>query len=159
MDSRGAAVLQGLEPTTAAKAKKLYDLAAAAGEPIMLVSGFRSLKEQQKIYNQGRTTPGAIVSNAPPGYSWHNYGMAFDIVPVAGYGISPARWEKVGKIGESLGLVWGGRWKSFPDRPHFQNATGSPKPGQVQTALNWPLIIIAGAVIFLSLKKIKQWIG
>jgi len=30
-------------------------------------------------------------------------------------------WEEIGLIGESCGLVWGGRWKS-PDRPHFQEA-------------------------------------
>ena len=30
-------------------------------------------------------------------------------------------WEEIGEIGESCGLVWGGRWKN-PDRPHFQEA-------------------------------------
>ena len=28
-------------------------------------------------------------------------------------------WEKLGALGESCGLTWGGRWKK-PDRPHFQ---------------------------------------
>jgi hypothetical protein len=28
-------------------------------------------------------------------------------------------YEEAGKIGESVGLVWGGRWK-IPDYPHFQ---------------------------------------
>jgi len=28
-------------------------------------------------------------------------------------------WVTLGKLGESLGLEWGGRW-SKPDRPHFQ---------------------------------------
>ncbi len=28
-------------------------------------------------------------------------------------------YEEAGKIAESVGLVWGGRWKT-PDRPHFQ---------------------------------------
>jgi peptidoglycan L-alanyl-D-glutamate endopeptidase CwlK len=28
-------------------------------------------------------------------------------------------WEEMGRIGESCGLEWGGRWKK-PDRPHFQ---------------------------------------
>ena len=28
---------------------------------------------------------------------------------------------RAGEIGESLGLVWGGRWKSIKDVPHFQN--------------------------------------
>jgi len=29
-------------------------------------------------------------------------------------------YAKVGPIGESLGLEWGGRWQNFPDYPHFQ---------------------------------------
>lgn len=28
-------------------------------------------------------------------------------------------YEEVGALGETLGLIWGGRWKK-PDRPHFQ---------------------------------------
>jgi len=28
-------------------------------------------------------------------------------------------WVTLGKLGESLGLEWGGRWKT-PDLPHFQ---------------------------------------
>jgi peptidoglycan L-alanyl-D-glutamate endopeptidase CwlK len=30
-------------------------------------------------------------------------------------------WEEIGRIGESAGLEWGGRWAK-PDRPHFQEA-------------------------------------
>ena len=29
-------------------------------------------------------------------------------------------FQKCGEIGEKVGFTWGGRWKSFPDRPHFQ---------------------------------------
>lgn len=32
-------------------------------------------------------------------------------------------WEKIGDIGEALGLSWGGRWK-WPDRPHFERLGG-----------------------------------
>ena len=28
--------------------------------------------------------------------------------------------KKLGPIGEQLGLVWGGRWKSLIDIPHFE---------------------------------------
>lgn len=31
-----------------------------------------------------------------------------------------AFFQKCGEIGEKIGFTWGGRWKSFPDRPHFQ---------------------------------------
>lgn len=28
-------------------------------------------------------------------------------------------WEKLGLLGERIGLQWGGRWKRFRDCPHF----------------------------------------
>jgi len=34
-------------------------------------------------------------------------------------------WLKIGQIGESLGLVWGGRWKQ-KDLGHFQLPDGTP---------------------------------
>ena len=43
----------------------------------------RTFKEQNAIYAQGRTTPGSIVTYAKGGQSYHNYGMAIDIVLVA----------------------------------------------------------------------------
>jgi peptidoglycan L-alanyl-D-glutamate endopeptidase CwlK len=31
-------------------------------------------------------------------------------------------WQQIGNIGESVGLAWGGRFKTFPDKPHFQKS-------------------------------------
>lgn len=42
------------------------------------VSGFRTFSEQQVLYSQGRDTPGEIVTNSRPGYSFHQYGLASD---------------------------------------------------------------------------------
>lgn len=82
------------------------------------------MTEQERIYNQGRTTPGPIVSDAPPGSSYHNYGLAFDIVPTAyvnlpNWNPGGPLWNRIGSIGKSLGLEWGGNWPK-PDEPHFQ---------------------------------------
>lgn len=33
-------------------------------------------------------------------------------------------WQRVGAIGESVGLEWAGRWKRFPEYPHFQYTNG-----------------------------------
>lgn len=54
----------------------------------------------------------------------HGNGTAVDVVPKREggglwWGAPRDVWEKIGKIGEDLGLVWGGRWKSW-DGPHFQ---------------------------------------
>ena len=73
---------------------------------------------------------GNIVTNAKGGQSYHNYGLALDVVEVNGgyYGYSdnyPAeRWDAIGRIGKSFGLEWGGDWRR-PDRPHFQLNRGT----------------------------------
>jgi len=40
----------------------------------------RTFKEQDAMYAQGRTTAGPIITKARSGFSFHNYGLAFDIV-------------------------------------------------------------------------------
>jgi hypothetical protein len=40
--------------------------------------GFRTFAEQGILYAQGRTTPGPVVTHAPPGASPHEYGCATD---------------------------------------------------------------------------------
>lgn len=54
----------------------------------------------------------------------HMTGRACDFVPVkdgAFWWNAPKEvWETMGEIGESCGLKWGGRWKEFPDSPHFE---------------------------------------
>lgn len=69
--------------------------------------------------------------------SMHGYGLAFDIAITSPDGKqiiwnsksdwnqdSANDWDQVGKLGESIGLEWGGNWSSMPDPPHFQNRMG-----------------------------------
>ncbi len=83
----------------------------------------RSFEEQDALYSKGRTAPGPKVTNAKGGQSLHNWGVAFDCVPVVN-GVTvydnDELWSKIGHIGASCGLEWGGTWTSFPDKPHFQ---------------------------------------
>lgn len=63
-------------------AEKLLELLANCerrGVVYVATSGYRSPREQAKLYFQGRTVPGEIVTNARPGYSSHNYGLAVDV--------------------------------------------------------------------------------
>ncbi len=92
-----------------------------AGIDVIITSGLRSNAQQQKLYDQGRTTPGNIVTNAKPGTSWHNYGLAFDVaILVDGKPTWPpvtdGVWVKLGKVGAKLGLEHG---LSFNDKEHF----------------------------------------
>ena len=93
------------------------------GIDIIITQTLRSKAEQDALYAKGRTAPGAIVTKAKYPWSLHCWGVALDFVPLvngkADYS-NIGLFERVGKIGESLGLEWGGRWTSFVDRPHFQ---------------------------------------
>lgn len=56
--------------------------------------------------------------------SKHLDGLAVDLYPSLDgkniwYSAPDAVWDRIGLIGESFGLEWGGRWKE-KDRPHFQ---------------------------------------
>lgn len=117
MDNR----ISSLTPAAQAIAQKFISEAAAAGVPIKITSTLRTAAEQDALYAQGRTKPGAIVTNLKGGQSIHETGNAFDVIPEnGGYHASQATWDKIGAIGESLGLEWGGKWQGFKDLPHFQ---------------------------------------
>lgn len=90
-----------------------------------IISGTRTYKEQAKLYAQGRTEPGKIVTKAPAGHSNHNFGIAWDVGLFKGseYLDESPFYDTVGSIGKHLGLEWGGDWSSIIDKPHFQLAT------------------------------------
>ena len=98
--------------------RKFLAKALNQGFNLRITSGKRTSEEQDKLYALGRTIPGKIVTNAQDGESNHTRGIAIDVVERnLGYNID---WEKLGRIGESVGLSWGGRWTTFVDRPHFE---------------------------------------
>ena len=80
----------------------------------------RTIDEQDALYNQGRTEPGNIVTNAKGGESYHNYGLAIDVVEIRNrVAIYDTNWEAISEIGKRNGFEWGGDWTN-PDLPHFQ---------------------------------------
>ena len=114
--------LEDLHPLIAEKAQQLIEIAQAEGIEILVTSTLRSFEEQAELFAIGRTKPGEKVTNAEPGESWHNFGLAFDIVPlVNGKAVwdSPF-WSRIGDLGKQVGLVWGGDFHSFKDKPHFE---------------------------------------
>lgn len=116
-----------LHPLIREKVRQFLSLAKENGIDLLITSAFRSFQEQEKIYQQGRTLPGPIVSWAKPGTSYHNYGLAIDVVPIVNnqaiWG-SNEIWNSIGRLGKSLGFTWGGDWTKKPDRPHFQMELG-----------------------------------
>jgi peptidoglycan L-alanyl-D-glutamate endopeptidase CwlK len=116
---------KGLLPLVARKRDMLIALAEQRGTPIRVVSGFRSSKEQDDLYAQGRTKPGNIVTQAKGGQSFHNYGIAFDVCfksPPASHPYNGNDWYALEKLGNSIGLEHGDR--GYVDLPHFQLRLG-----------------------------------
>lgn len=136
-----------LHPQLQPLATKFLSRCDAAGLDVMLTCTYRSNAEQAALYAQGRNKPGAIVTRAKPGQSKHNHtengkpaALAFDVVPLrhgkpvwgtAGNGIDTdptdddkddlELWQRVGAIGEGLGLNWYGRpGAPFREFPHFE---------------------------------------
>lgn len=113
----------------------------------------RTFNEQRALYNLGRTvvnpvgkTPkkpfGNIVTKAGPGSSFHNYGLALDFALVVDSdgdgkftetswdtikdydGDLKPDWMEVVAIFKADGWFWGGDFKSFSDKPHFEKTFG-----------------------------------
>jgi peptidoglycan LD-endopeptidase CwlK len=113
--------IESLTPQTQELCRKLIAACADAGVPIIITSTLRTAAEQDRLYAQGRTAPGPIVTKLKGGQGIHETGQAFDVMPVnGGYNAPTSVWNKIGQLGESIGLEWGGNWKSFKDLPHFQ---------------------------------------
>jgi len=107
-----------------------------AGITFMFTCTKRTQAEQDALYAQGRTKPGRKVTWTRK--SKHIDGKAFEIeiikngepcwdTKVSVDGDAIPDYEEAGKIGESLGLRWGGRFKNskgkpIPDYPHFEIA-------------------------------------
>lgn len=117
-----------LHPIVGVRGHSMLELCAHAGVSLLVTQAVRTWEEQDKLYAQGRTAEGAIVTYAKGGESFHNYGLAFDIVVLDSIGkmdwdASHPGWTQAAQLGKSAGLEWGGDWKK-KDRPHFQYTGG-----------------------------------
>ena len=94
---------------------------------------YRSKEIQDKLYNKRPK-----VTNAKGGQSIHNYGLAFDVVLLYdkdgngtfetaswdtvkdGDNDGNSDWMEVVNFFKAKGWTWGGDWRSFKDKPHFE---------------------------------------
>ena len=149
--------LNDLTPNFKPKVEELIRLTNEAGYPMRPFFTLRSPFEQAELWRQSRTIEqinskitefenagadflvhclqsvgphhGAHVTNAPPGYSWHQWGEAVDCFWLVD---NKAEWSSRKKINDnngyrvyadiatSLGLNAGGFWHSIKDWPHVQ---------------------------------------
>lgn len=119
--------LEDLHPKVEAMCRAFIAACRDEGIDVLITSTYRDNESQNALYAQGRTKPGAKVTNAKAGQSYHNYKCAFDFVPIVA---GKAQWSDIktfarcGEIAESVGLEWAGRWKSFKELAHCQYTGG-----------------------------------
>lgn len=99
---------------------------AESGIPVMIIDTLRTWEEQKDNIARGVswTMNSKHLPQDPEGKS-----EAIDVAPFEVYQLhGPDKlmwnaedpvWQKIGVIGESLGLVWGGRWR-VRDMGHFE---------------------------------------
>jgi peptidoglycan L-alanyl-D-glutamate endopeptidase CwlK len=129
-DERTERNISTLHPAVQPRAREFMrlasDLASKHGVVVRIISGLRSYAEQDALYAKGRTAPGPKVTNARAGFSNHNFGTAWDIGLFRGkaYLTNSPIYTEIGQAARSLGLTWGGDFKSFKDTPHYEVPTG-----------------------------------
>lgn len=112
-----------LRPDVAENCRIFLARCAEAGLKVLVTETVRDAEYQASLYAQGRTKPGSIVTQQKtPSFHSDKAGLAFDICKnVKGheYDDSGFFWQ-CSVIGKNIGFSWGGDWKSFQDKPHFQ---------------------------------------
>lgn len=147
--------IQLMHPLVKAEVEQMYALISQAltGKAICRFAyTLRTYKEQNDLFALGRTVVnpngksaklpmGSKVTNAKGGQSYHNFGLAFDIVLLKDSkgtgkfdaatwetnvdfdGDGKADWQEIVTIAKQHGWAWGGDWK-FTDMPHFEKTLG-----------------------------------
>jgi peptidoglycan L-alanyl-D-glutamate endopeptidase CwlK len=122
--------LHGLHPELVEKVQRVLAAMAALGFPMMVTDGLRTTEQQQALFAKGRTAPGSIVTNADGVTRKSNhqakddgFGHAADCTFLENGKPTWSEkypWPAYGACAEAVGLRWGGRFKSLPDKPHVE---------------------------------------
>jgi len=124
-DERSERNCRTLHPKAQELARKFLTAVRSAGIDVRIISGTRSYMEQNGLFKRGRfgNAPPKIT-NARGGQSNHNFGIAWDvgIFENGNYLQESPLYDTIASIGVVPGIEWGGDWKTFKDRPHYQMA-------------------------------------
>jgi len=127
-DNRTEANILSLIPAAQVKAREFMNAVKGQTLTYRIISGTRTYAEQDALF--------AIkprVTKARGGQSNHNFGIAWDVGIFDNGKYYAGNNKKEDKAYVDLGalikatvpgLEWGGDWKSFPDKPHYQLAIG-----------------------------------
>ena len=164
--------LSGLTPDFRAHVETLLARLAAKGVTMRPYSTLRTPFEQAKLWRQGRTSEqiavmcgrlrtqgapriaacieavgpqhGKQVTNAVPGFSWHNLGEAVDCFRVDRDGKAdwdPAAYREYAAMAREMNLKPGADFKDFPHvqfRHHEPHAEWSPERIEIELCERFP---------------------
>ncbi len=119
LDSEQEVFITDLNPLVQNLFRQFITEVQNSGWHVLITSGYRTFAQQAADY-------AANSSNAQPGYSYHNYGLAIDINASNGSqwlrkATAKQDWIDSGipAIAESFGLTWGGNFSNYADNVHF----------------------------------------
>lgn len=128
--------IKEIHPKLKTELSEIYSEIVERNLPVRFTDVFRSIADQNVLFEQGRSKPGRVVTHARGGQSFHNYGLAVDFclltmdandTPSAIWEMqtdfnknSQNDWGEVVFIFKHFGWEWGGEWIKFTDTPHFQ---------------------------------------
>ena len=150
--------LTDLDTGVRAQAREVVSACEQVGVDLLIYCTLRPLEEQARLYRQSRSRDeinakmtrlrnrgfdflariiedvgpcyGRHVTNATAGESWHNYGEAWDAVPLIGgkpawnYLQAKSQWDAYGECVRQVDMFWAGDWTRFREYPHAQKRQG-----------------------------------
>ena len=136
-DPKGILSSNKVNPQVKRMAARTLTKLQGLGYSPYLFEGHRTMERQNDLYAKGRTKPGSVVTYVKGGGSWHNYGLAVDIVfwnrshSGPSWDAPSKQWQAVGREGKAAGFT---RWMGDGgwDFPHLEY---HPKWGNTASTL------------------------
>ena len=128
--------IDDLRADVAANCRVLLALAEKQGLHALVTETVRDSEYQKMLAKKGYAAAGAVT----PSFHADHAGLAFDICKNEkdhAYD-DPAFFARMGELGKKVGFSWGGDWRSFPDRPHFQWDAGGTYTSAMVRARRYP---------------------
>ncbi len=125
-----------LRADVAENCRALLALAEKRGLRALVTETVRDDAYQKMLAEKGYAAKDAVT----PSFHAEHAGLAFDICKnEKGHEYDdPVFFERMGALGKKVGFSWGGDWKSFPDRPHFQWDANGAYTGAIVRARRYP---------------------
>jgi peptidoglycan L-alanyl-D-glutamate endopeptidase CwlK len=131
-DARTESNIATLIPQAQTKAREFMNAVKGQSLTYRIISGTRTYAEQDALFAKKPR-----VTKARGGQSNHNFGIAWDVGIFDNGKYYEGNTKKEDKAYVNLGalikakvsgLEWGGDWKSFVDKPHYQLVTERTVP-------------------------------